>query len=290
MDCTDGFGGLGSSCIEHLHDDYGKSILTFPLIDSTINEPSINDLIKSLNIALCWQKIGENSSLYSPLCCSEEGWSPKTPRKFTNISYNQNSKFHSSAILATALDTLSIRYRHKSYPGSALSDLCADMNKQGRKAAAMSLSLPFPMTVKKDLIDILDDMETSLWTSLTPNCEISGERNMQSFSLRGIPEDRLKRPMIDARKQMSKPAYRCTTVHEMMTMYLAYSCHASATYLTNTTQPLKIDTPYPKIFKNNLHENGDVADWPVGESKYTTIFKITLTLSIDLFINLLFFF
>lgn len=269
MDCTDSFGGLGSSCIEYLHDEYGKSILTFPLIDSTINEPSINDLIKSLNIALCWQHIGDNTSIYSPLCCNEEGWSPKKPRKFNNIIYNENSKYHTSAILATALDTLSIRYRHKNYPGSALSDLCADMNKQGRKAAAMSLSLPFPMTVKNDLIDILDDIETSLWTSLTPNCEISGERNMQSFSLRGIPENRLKRPMIDAKKQMGKPAYRCTTVHEMMTMYLAYSCHASATYLTNVTEPLKINTPYPNIFNNNLHENGDIADWPVGETVKT---------------------
>lgn len=267
MDCTDGFGGLGSSCVEYLQDEYGKSILSFPLIDSAITDPSTNDLIKSVNIALCLQQLGESTSIFSPLCCSQEGWSPKNPRKFSNITFNPNSKYQTSGILAAALDTLSIRYRHKSYPSSALSDLCADLNKQGKKAAAFSLAFPFPMKVKQDLLDVLDDMENTLWTSLTPNCEISGERNMQSLSLRGIPEDRLKRPIADARKQMGKPAYRCSTVHEMMTMYLAYSCQASATYLTNVTAPLKVNVPFPNIFNNNLHENGDITDWPVGQSK-----------------------
>ncbi|XP_015603169.1 protein misato [Cephus cinctus] len=266
LDSTDGFAGFGAACIQYLRDEYGKSILSFPAIDGKSSEPSAANLIKVVNTALCWQSIGEHSSLFSPLCAGTSGWLPSdVPREFANLTYNRDLKYHSSALLATALDTVTLRYRNKAYPASALSDLCADLNKLGRKAAAISLSLPFPMTVKRDLIDILDDFDGSPWTSLTPSCEITTDKNMQSIVLRGVLEERLKRPLHDARKQMAKPAYRCSTVHEMMTMYLAYSCHASATHLTVINEPLKIKNPFPKIFNNNVHANGDIAAWPVGE-------------------------
>ncbi|XP_033211026.1 protein misato isoform X2 [Belonocnema kinseyi] len=266
LDSTDGFAGLGSSCIQHLRDEYGKSILTFPSFDGANSQPSAADLVKTINTVLCWQSIGEHSSLFSPLGCRNEMW-PRSgnEREFSNVTYDPQIKYQTAAILATALDTMSLRYRQKNYPMSVLSDLCADLNKVGRKAAAMSLNLPFPMTAERDFIDILDDLEGPLWTSLTPCCDISTDKNYQSLSLRGIPEDRLKRPMKKAGKQVEKAAYRCSTVHEMMSLFLSCSCHASATHLTNITAPLGIKHPYPKIFNQNVHKNGDVADSSVGE-------------------------
>ena len=268
LDSTDGFAGLGSSCIQHLRDEYGKSILTFPTFDGTSTEPTAAELVKIVNTVLCWQTIGEHSSLFSPLGCRNEIW-PQTgnSREFSNITYDPRIKYQTAAILATAIDTMSLRYRQKNYPMSALSDLCADLNKVGRKAVAMSLNLPFPMTTKRDLIDVLDDLEGPLWTSLTPYCDISADKNYQSLSLRGISEDRLKRPIKDAGKQMEKAAYRCSTVHEMMSLFLSCSCHASATYLTNITTPLGIKHPYPKIFNKNVLKNGDIADSPVGQGE-----------------------
>ena len=265
LDSVDGFAGLGASCVQHLKDEYGKSILSFPCMDSRITEPSKSDLIKALNTALCWQGIGEHSSLYSPLCCGQTGW-PRAGdlRIFDHLTYNSELSYHSSALLATALDTLTIRYRRKEYPNVVLADMCADLNKLGRKAVATSLTLPFPMTDKMDLIDVLDDFTGALWTSLTPSCDISMDKQMQSLVLRGIPEDRLKRPIAQASKQMPKPAYRCSTVHEMMTLYLACTCHASATYLSTIPSPLMIKHPYPRVFSNNVAETGDIVGWPVG--------------------------
>ncbi|XP_068974597.1 protein misato [Bombus flavifrons] len=265
LDSMDCFAGIGASCIQHLRDEYGKSIVSFPCIDSKKTEPSTSNVIKILNTALCWQHVGEYASLFSPLCCGETAW-PQIgePRIFNHLTYNSEVKYHSSALLATALDTLTIRYRRREYPNVVLSDLCADLNKLGRKAVATSLTLPFPMTARADLIDVLDELEGPLWTSLTPNCDIPMDKNMQSIVLRGISEERLKRPISDAMKQMSKPAYRCSTVHEMMMLYLACTCHASATYLSNISSPLNIKPPYPKIFNNNITETGDVIGWPVG--------------------------
>lgn len=263
LDSVDGFAGIGTSCIQYLRDEYGKSIMSFPCMDSKKSEPSTSNMIKILNTALCWQHLGEHASLFSPLCCAQTVW-PKIgdPRIFNYLTYNSELKYHSSVLLATALDTLTIRYRRKEYPNVVLSDLCADLNKMGRKAVATSLTLPFPMSAKTDLIDVLDNFEGNLWTSLTPNCDISMDKNMQSIVLRGIPEERLKRPISYAMKQISKPAYRCSTVHEMMMLYLSCNSHASATYLSNISLPLNIRFPYPKIFNNNITETGDIIDCP----------------------------
>lgn len=268
LDSVDGFAGFGSSCMQYLKDEYGKSILSFPCVDSKKTEPSISNLVQALNTALCWQHIGEYSSLYSPLCCGQTGWpQPGDPRPFNHLIYDAELNYHSSALLATALDTLTLRYRRKEYPNVVMSDLCADLNKFGRKAAATSLSLPFPMVAKMDLIDVLDEFEGNIWTSLTPSCDIPMDKNMQSIVLRGIPEDRLKRSGPQAMKQMSKPAYRCSTVHEMMTLYLACTCHASATYLSTIPSALNVKDPFPKIFSNDITESGDIAKWPVGSGK-----------------------
>ncbi|XP_066587453.1 protein misato [Prorops nasuta] len=268
LDSTDAFGGLGSSCIQHLHDEYGKSIICFPSINYESTEPSMKSLVKAINTALSWQCISENSSLFSPLCVGENSlFKCGSPRKFQYLNYNPELKYHSSALLATALDTLTLRYRRKEYSNIVLSDLCADLNKLGRKAAATSLTLPFPMIEKRDLIDILDDFadsDSALWTSLTPFCDISCERSMQCISLRGVPEDRLKRPLSEAKKQISKPAYKCSSVHEMMTLFLACTCRTTATYLSTIESGLKIKTPYPNIFNTNVTENGNIAGWPVG--------------------------
>lgn len=266
LDATDGFAGLGSSCIQYLRDEYGKSILSFPTFEGINTRPSAAELIKLVNTTLCYYHIGENSSLFSPLGCRKKIY-PRGDiyRNFQHLQYQPELKYHTSAILATALDTLTLRYRQKEFPMSALSDLCADLNKWGRKAAALSVNLPFPMTTKRDLIDILDDLDEPLWTSLTPYCEISTDKNYQSMSLRGIPEDRLKRPLNEAQNQMSKAAYKCSTVHEMMSLFLSCSCHASATHFTNISAPLTIKHPFPKIFNSHVMRNGNISETPNDE-------------------------
>ncbi|XP_014204337.1 protein misato [Copidosoma floridanum] len=260
VDADNGFAGLGASCIQHLRDEYGKSILTIPVIDSEQRKPSLEDRARIVNTVLSWEQFGEHSSLFSPLCCSSTAWlTPGRARIFDNLNYQSDLKYHSSSLLASALDTLTLRYRHKKYPMSTLSDLCVDLNKLGRKVAATSLSLPFPIAENQDLIDMLEDLDDSVpWTSLTPNCEIGNEYVSQSVALRGIPENRLKRPMEDAKDQMEKLAYRYSSVHEMMSLYLDGACYASASHLTTVERGLLVKDPFPKIFNSNVSTDGNI--------------------------------
>lgn len=79
--------------------------------------------------------------------------------------------YHTSAILASALDTVTLKYRLKEGHYS-LSDLCVDLNLHNRKLAAASLCLPFSFNEGADLIECLDNWDGPLTQSITPRCTI----------------------------------------------------------------------------------------------------------------------
>lgn len=80
--------------------------------------------------------------------------------------------------MASALDTITLKYRLKS-TDFYLSDLCADLNTFGRKAAATSLCLPFSFNKGADFIDCLDNWDGPLSQSISPNCTIG--KNLTFF-------------------------------------------------------------------------------------------------------------
>lgn len=79
--------------------------------------------------------------------------------------------YHTSAILASALDTFTLKYRLKDTTYS-LGDLCADLNQHNRKLAAASLCLPFSFNKDAYLIECLDNWDGPLTQSISPNCNI----------------------------------------------------------------------------------------------------------------------
>lgn len=269
FDCIDGFSGLALGCIEHLADEYTKPILAYPIIPSHFkdNNPStqderdvsnLKDSMRLVNIALSMQELSENASLYVPLCTGERGWrKPGSPRIFEHLNYNHELYYHTSALLASALDTLSQKYRLKNHVYT-LSDLCADMTGYGRKMAAASLRIPFAMNEAQYLIDYLNENTRPIYTSITPSCKIATDKIFQLVTVRGIPESHLKAPVKEAKEQMNIPAYRCTNVEEMFELYFQANNFLSATNLTVCEKPLQLKTPFPKIFSSDLNKYGFV--------------------------------
>ncbi|CAG9854358.1 unnamed protein product [Phyllotreta striolata] len=267
-DCTNAFSGLSSSCLEFIGDEYNrKSVLVIPVIPSHFSDNDINsegelaqsvlnDSVRVINLALSFNEFYANSSLFVPLCAGSKGWrQPGPKRSFKNVEYNNKLAYHSSAILAAALDTFTLKHRLKSSPFT-LSDLAADLTHSGRKAAAASVNLPFPMGENSDLLESLDNCHDPLYYSITPNCHIGTRRAMQHITIRGIKEERLKKPLNKAEKQRELPAYRTKDIKEMMTMYLAYSTETTASIVTVGHEPLVVRSPFPQIFTKNLTSNG----------------------------------
>lgn len=269
FDCTDGFAGLALSCVEYLADEYSKSILAYPIIPSYFpdNNPTsqedrdksnLKDSIRLVNTALSIQELSEHATLFVPICTGDKGWrKPGSPRKFDYLNYNPELYYHSSALLASAMDTLSQKYRHKSNIYT-MSDICADLTGYGRKMAAASLGMPLPINEREYLIDFLNNTTKPIYTCITPSCKIATDKIFQLITVRGVPENYLKAPMKEAKQQMNIPAYRCTNVKEMFELYFQANNFLSATNLTICEKPLEVKTPFPKFFAPELNKYGFV--------------------------------
>lgn len=273
LDATDGFAGLANDCIQYLSDEYpSKSIYAVPLIashfpdnnpqdDKQIDDSNKKDSIRTINLALTLTSLFENTSLLVPMSCGENGWrKPGKNREFYNVNFNSELYYHTSAVIASALDTISLGYRLKCN-GFSLPDLCADMTGYGRKMAAASLGLPLYMHQKHDLIEHLDSLNSPLWTSLTPRCEIASEKVFQHVTVRGIPESRLKRPLKEADEQIKMAAYRCNSIKEMFEMFFQCKQYASVTHVTSSPHGMEVKMPYPKLFSKDLNCDGFVKEF-----------------------------
>lgn len=262
FDVVDGFSGVSIKCLEFLEDEYSKSILALPLFPSRVKcfqlaDNPMSDSIRIINTAFSYAKLAEHSSLSVPLSTMGRAWrSLGEPRKFPLVTFDPTNLYHSSAILATFIDNMSLRYRLKDTT-SFLSGFCTDLNAYGRKMSGAKIALPLPMNEKEDFIDFLDRFEGDLMEPLSPGTKIGTDRIIQSVTLRGIPKSRLKQPRETAKNQMKMAAYKCGSVSEMMQLYFQCGTYASLTHVTAVESGMKVLPPFPKeFFDTRITSNG----------------------------------
>lgn len=262
MDASDGFSGIGASSLQHLEDEYSsKSVLVFPSIPSSPAATPTADCIRAINTALLFPKLNEHSSLFVPICLGSSGWKqPGAAREFPHLKYNINSPYHTSAILAAALDSTTLSYRMRGNNGT-LAELCSCLARVGRTAAAASVGIPFPIPEGATLLSMLEQWEGPLWQSLTPACSLNDDRIwVQSVVLRGISQDKLRSPNHNYHDW--NPAYRCTTVQEMISLFLSCCSYATASITHTADVPCKVAPPFPNLFSDNILRDGTVGTTP----------------------------
>ncbi|MGH0185441.1 UNVERIFIED_CONTAM: hypothetical protein FKN15_018090 [Acipenser sinensis] len=113
-DLQDGFSGLGSGVTELLHDEYkGRGVFTWGLGPITHPDTSpVKDVFHLLNSVLGVVSLSNHSSLFCPLSLRGGlGRRPPPHITFPHLQYDPSLWYHSSAVLATALDTLTLPYR-----------------------------------------------------------------------------------------------------------------------------------------------------------------------------------
>lgn len=275
MDCVDGFAGVGIKVLEHLQDDYSKASVAFPVIPPSIlnfknADKTMSASLRIINTALTVSNLIECCSMFVPLSTMGRCWRDlDKPRSWPHLSYEQTNLYQTSAILATFLDTGSLRYRLKSpASGGFLASLCSDLTPYGRKMASAGLALPFPMNSSEDLIDFLDKSDhNTLHTPLTPNTTVGTDYVVQSIAIRGIPDSKLKRPPTakSAQRQQRMAAYRCDSVSEMMQFYYQCQLHASMSHVTACKAPMEVRTPFPyELFDSRVGHDGFLTDFDLG--------------------------
>lgn len=275
FDAVDGFSGVAIKCLEYLEDEYSKSVLALPLFPPKMKsfklaDDPMSDSIRIINTAFSYAKLSEHSKLFVPLSTMGRAWRAlDEPRSFPHVNYEPLNLYHSSAILSTFFDSMSLRYRLKdSSSSSSLSSFCSDLNVYNRKMAGAKVSIPFPMNEKEDLIDFLDRFSGELMQSVSPGINVGTDRIIQSVSLRGISKNRIKRPLESAKQQMKMAAYKCSSVSEMMQLYYQCNTHASLSHVTAVESAMRVMAPFPReFFDSRIATNGFAKEFQSSDSE-----------------------
>ncbi|KAI9493108.1 tubulin domain-containing protein [Zychaea mexicana] len=140
----DAFSGFAEGLLQDVRDEFAKTpILCYGLQSSSMPAPERSRQRVTLNRALTMTRIVDLCSSYIPL------YTPSSRHIFNSglspyIQPNCNLLYHTSAILSTAIETVSLSYRTKSNFLS-IGSLCDKMNGQGTtRLSGLSLTLPLP--------------------------------------------------------------------------------------------------------------------------------------------------
>lgn len=278
FDCSDAYSGLSMQIFEHIQEDYGKTLFTIPIFSpKQINcgangTEAMCDSIRVINTALTYTNLIESSSLILPLSTMTQCWRKLAlPRRFGGFDYDPNNLYETSAILATYLDSISLRYRcSESIDSCHLANFCNDLTNNGRKLAGAAMAMPFPILANQDLIDCLDQADEPLFTSLSPNTTIGTDYVVQNVSIRGIVENRLKstknKNVIDRQRQMA--AYHCSSVSEMLQLYFQCNMHCSLSNVIAFDKGMPTKKPFPVgLFGDRYNAIGDRHEFELAEEE-----------------------
>ncbi|XP_049661330.1 protein misato homolog 1 isoform X5 [Accipiter gentilis] len=267
-DLHNGFSGVGAKVTELLYDEYsGKGILTWGLTPVMSNMGgSQKNFYRLMNTALGIVHLSSHSSLFCPLSLSGSlGIKPQPPVTFPYINYDASLNYHSSAILAAVLDTLTAPYRLCSSQGSMM-HLAETLNFSGRKVVAAWASVPFPALHGCSLPDTLCAYQQDMPWKLLSSCR---EQKVsccfaQSVVLRGV----CKESHISScpEKQATSPLHAYESTEQILQHYLHTVFPGAFSTSHVLEQPCNTLPPYPQFFSPLLTRQGFLLDKPPSYS------------------------
>jgi len=262
---TDGFnafGGVTSALLEHLSDEYAsKCRLVLPVTPARFAEHSVAaNSSRFLNSVLSLSESAGFSSLVAPLSLAADTFVlPGRHRRLPHLDYDPELAYHTSAVLASALDTLTLAWRDKRSPVQ-MAEVAAGLASNGRKVAAAAVALPFGLGEGEHLVDFLKDERIEL-VSLTPSCsEVNTGVFMQAVTLRGIPSDLLRPADFRLSQRYSgHPYLRCETVQEALALSLSRSFPSVVSGAVTSKATLPTGAPFPHVFKREVSVAGQIS-------------------------------
>ncbi|KAM9824047.1 protein misato homolog 1 [Neosynchiropus ocellatus] len=283
-DLADGFAGIGSKVTEMLHDDYGgKGILTWGL--APVSHPDstpMKEFYHLLNCALGVVHMSGHSSLFCPLSLRGGlGLRPSSPVSFPHLSYDPSLWYHSSSVLALALDALTVPYRLRTncVPMWQVADA---LSSSGRKVASAYSAVPFPMMHGGSLPDSLSACGDSLpwkpistcpeadngrcygqWVTLKgfEGHKLTGSESISRFPLRLklLPNELTSSlPLSSSQYGTAPPTplHSLDSGEDVLASYISSFYPSSPLNLQLVSTPSKLTPPFPQIFSSSVSGQG----------------------------------
>lgn len=192
-DSADGFGGISTMISQYIKDEFGaQTLLSFPTIPTHYDQSidAMQALTKLLNIALTVKSAAEHCDLMTPLSLATDTFHTRRmeTRLCSSVQYRQDLHYHTSAVLALGLDTLSMPWRMLDSNYVSPWEVCSGLNAFGRKAANLNLYAPVPAAGTPLDFSYFEDS-----LRLTPHTKTFDVESTwrQSVSMRGRREARM---------------------------------------------------------------------------------------------------
>ncbi|RUS91570.1 hypothetical protein EGW08_000685 [Elysia chlorotica] len=261
LDCYGGFSGVGASLLSFLADEYSsKSKFVFAVTPPNVPDKTAKERsCRIINSALSLYHGCELGSLYLPLSMSSSLWkSVGNPVTLPYLDCKTNLDYHTSAVLAASIDTMTLPYRKDTAP-SRIVDITSSFGSFGRKVACLNSSLPFPMKTGSSFQDSLISLgKADPWVSLTPHVKCLDSPYYQSCVVRGISDSMVKR------SQQSKSPRgmlsSCSTVDDVLRLYLSETYPSSMNAGCTMRDGLMVGSPFPHMFSSNINHKGFISD------------------------------
>ncbi|XP_063579597.1 protein misato homolog 1 isoform X2 [Pongo abelii] len=252
-DLHDGFSGVGAKAAELLQDEYsGRGIITWGLLPGPYHRGEAQrNIYRLLNTAFGLVHLTAHSSLVCPLSLGGSlGLRPEPPVNFPYLHYDATLPFHCSAILATALDTVTVPYRLCSSPVSMV-HLADMLSFCGKKVVTAGAIIPFPLAPGQSLPDSLMQFGGATpWTPLSACGEPSGTRCFaQSVVLRGI-DRACHTSQLTPGTPPPSALHACTTGEEVLAQYLQQQQPGVMSSSRLLLTPCRVAPPYPHLFSS----------------------------------------
>ncbi|XP_046875073.1 protein misato homolog 1 [Hypomesus transpacificus] len=257
-DLSDGFSGLGSKVTEMLQDSYsGRGILTWGLAPVNYRDSTpMKEVYHLMNNAIGTINMANHSSFFCPLTLRGGlGRRPTSPTTFPLLSYDPTLWYHSSAVLALALDSMTVPYRlrHNTTMGQMADALAVS----GRKVVAAHGAIPFPMAQGSCLPSALMECSDGLpWKPLSACPELGDGRCFgQSVTLRGLEGQSLVSSLTPS-TQLPTPLHSLCNGEDVLGSYISSYYPTTPLAVQLVSSPSKLTSPFPQIFSQSLAKNG----------------------------------
>ncbi|XP_059093564.1 protein misato homolog 1-like [Tigriopus californicus] len=253
LDDFNGFGGVGSGVIDLLSDEYGnKTALTFPTSPCAYDEYSgILGSTRLLNTLLNLNAQLEGSTLVTPLTLAKDTFVlPGGHRPVPWVQYKPNSMYHSSAILGSALDSMTLPWRmnERRARQTRIYDLANGLNGGGRKLGTANMQFPWILDDDHFLVDALNsDID---FVPLMPGVK-NDKINIiaQSVTCRGFKINSLKPTDFNkVQKFASHPFHGCSSLEEALERHFGQRNPRSVNAVHSYDTGVPVSKPFPDFF------------------------------------------